>query len=176
MTFYDLLLKTESAKQEAAELGLKTFEFKELQPGEISKSYDPQKIVFVKGGHVNQNKKTVKFPCDVLLDPHGGFDTALLQVAKDNDVSVGISLHQFLYSQQLKRVGFMVSYRKLLKLCQKMGVKVLLVSGATNNFEVRPPEQLASMGVFLGLTPKQAKWSISQVPEYLISKKDGEKK
>lgn len=171
--YYDLLLKTVKAREKAEELGLKTFAFSDLQPKDRTKSYDPDKIVFVRGGTLEQNKKIVRSPCDVLLDATL-VDSSVVQVANDNDVAFGISLHQFLYSRGMKRARLFLYYQRLLKLYDKMDAKVLLVSGANNNFEVRPPKQLISMGVFLGQTKQQAKWSVTQVPEYLISKKVSE--
>lgn len=170
MSYYDLLAKTVKAREVAEQLGFKTYPFVDLQPNELDRAYDPEKVVFVRGGTLEQNKKIVRSPCDIILDALN-VDSSIVQVALDNDVTFGISLHQFLYSKRLKRIKLIKAYRRLIKLYVDMGARILLVSGATNNFEARPPMQLASLGVFLGLTKQQAKWSISKVPEYIISKK-----
>jgi RNase P/RNase MRP subunit p30 len=95
-------------------------------------------------------------------------DTAVLQIAKDNDVSIGIGLRQFLESHGLRRVRLLVNYRKLVRLCVKMRNRVVIVSDARDEFQARPPLQLEAFGVWLGLTHPQAKWSLSEVPEYIV--------
>lgn len=168
--YYDLLARTVKAREKTRELGFKTFPFIELEPSELARAYDRERIVFVREGTLEQNKKAVRSPCDVLLDALN-VDSSVVQVANDNQVAFGITLHQFLYSKKFKRAGLIAQYRKLFKLYQKMDARVLLVSGANNNFEARPPLQLASLGTFLGQTKQQAKWALSKVPAYLISKK-----
>ncbi|MCD6414390.1 MAG: hypothetical protein J7L23_02055 [Candidatus Diapherotrites archaeon] len=173
MVYYDLLAKTMKAREVAEELGFKTYPFVELQPEELDRAYDSTKVVFVRGGTLEQNKKIVRSPCDVILDATS-VDSAVVQVAIDNNVTFGISLHQFLYSKKLRRAKLIGFYTRLVKLYNNMGANIVLVSGATNNFEARPPEQLASLGMLLGQTKRQAKWSISKVPESIISRKKGD--
>lgn len=130
---------------------------------------------YKKGGPEETNKKAVRSRIQVLLDPLDSgkmtIDTATLQIAKDNDVTMGISFRQFLIASRFKRIRLLVAYRKLIQLCLRKKNRILLTSGAENETELRSPEQLIAFGVFLGLTRNQAKWSISKVPEYLEGKK-----
>ncbi|MCD4739867.1 hypothetical protein K8R43_01595 [archaeon] len=169
--YYDLLVRTSKARETAEELGISTCPHVELEPNQLTRSYEKNKIVFVRGGTLEQNKKTVRSPCDVLLDATR-IDPNVVQVAKDNNVTFGITLHQFLYTKQFKRASLIRSYFRLIKLYNKMNSSILLVSGANNNFEVRTPEQLASLGIFLGQTKRQARWSTSKIPENILSKKE----
>ena len=129
---------------------------------------------FRKGGTEEENRKAVRSRIPLLLDPMDSgkmtIDTASLQVAKDNDVTIGISFRQFLVAGRFKRIRLLVAYRKLIRLCLKKKNRVLLTSGAKSEMELRTPEQLIAFGVFLGLTRQQAKWSITKVPEYLEGK------
>lgn len=137
-----------------------------------AKGFSPAKPVrFVRGGTEEANRKAVRGNAALLLEPlEGGkmsIDSASLQVARDNDVTIGISFRQFLKAGKFKRIRLLVAYRKLVRLCMRMRARILLTSGAENEFELRSPEQLIAFGVFLGLTRQQAKWALSEVPEYL---------
>ena len=114
-------------------------------------------------------KQIVRTKGKILLNPpHGTIDTAVLQVAKDNDITIALSLRQFLEASRYKRAKMATWYRKLMKLALKKRCRILLVTDAKDWQQVRTPLQLASLGSYLGMTPQQAKWSISQVPEYLL--------
>ena len=130
---------------------------------------------FRKGGPEEENRKAVRSRIPVLLDPIDSgkmtIDTATLQVAKDRDVTIGITFRQFLMASRFRRIRLLVAYRKLIQLCLKKKNRILLASGAKSEMELRSPEQLIAFGVFLGLTRQQAKWSITKVPEYLEEKK-----
>ncbi len=138
----------------------------------FQKSVQPK---FIKGGSEEANRKAVRSRTQVLLDPLDSgkmtIDTASLQVAKDNDVTIGITFRQFLVASKFKRIRLIVAYRKLIQICLRKKNRILLSSGAENEWELRSPEQLIAFGVFLGLTRQQAKWSITKVPEYLEAKK-----
>jgi len=130
------------------------------------------KLNFVKGGSLEKNQKAVRSKIDVLLDPVSqkmSVDSAVVQIAKDNDITFGITLQQFLETRGFKRIRLIVNYRKVVAMCRKKKVRILLTTGAQEELDMRPPLQLASLGVLLGMTEQQAKWSISKVPEYLIA-------
>jgi len=132
------------------------------------------KVEFCKGGSLEQNRKIVRKKCDVLLNPVAigkqSVDSALLQIAKDNNVTIGISFRQFLECEGNRRAKLISIYQKLVALCLKKGNRILIVSGAETEMEKRQPMQLAALGMLLGLSASQAKWCISKVPEYLIKK------
>ena len=129
-------------------------------------------VKHTKGGTEELNKKIVRSRTRVLLDPMDSgkmaIDTASLQVARDNDIAIAVTFRQFLVASRFKRVRLLVAYRKLIQLCLKKKNRVILASGAENDFELRSPEQLIAFGVFLGLTRQQAKWAISKAPEYVM--------
>ena len=135
--------------------------------------FSPAKPVkYKKGGTEEDNKKIARSRVQVLLDPLDTgkmtIDTATLQVAKDNDIAVAITFRQFLVAGKFKRIRLLVAYRKLIQICLKKKNRIILATGAENDFESRSPEQLIAFGVFLGLTRPQAKWAISKAPEYVL--------
>ncbi len=135
--------------------------------------FSPAKPVkSTKGGTEEANKKIARSRTQVLLDPMDSgkmtIDTATLQVAKDNDIAIAVTFRQFLNASKFKRIRLIVAYRKLIQLCLKKKNRIILASGAEDEFELRSPEQLIAFGVFLGLTRQQAKWAISKAPEYVM--------
>ncbi len=144
-----------------------------FRPAEGFSSCKPARCA--EGGTEEANRKAVRSRVPVLLDPLNGgkmaIDTATLQVAKDNDVTIGITFRQFLAAGRSKRIRLLVAYRKLVQLCLKKGNRILLSSGARDEMGLRTPQQLVAFGVFLGLSRQQAKWAISKVPEYLEGRK-----
>ncbi len=177
MDFYDLLTTSEKARKLLPELGFqKSVKSVEIKPKELDSAYQPDAIVFCSGKTEKENKKIARAPVDVLLDPvvhyRRTIDTALMQIAKDNEVAIGISLQNVLGTKKFRKAGLLKQYRLLVKLCQKVGTRIVLTSGAGNEFQVRSPEQLIAFGKTLGLTRDQAKWSLSKIPKALIERKE----
>ncbi|MBN3037292.1 MAG: hypothetical protein JW834_02510 [Candidatus Diapherotrites archaeon] len=129
-------------------------------------------VCFVRGGSLELNRLVVRSKAHVLLDPIAdgkmSVDSAVVQVAKDNGVAFGISLAQFLRVSRSRRAHLINAYRRLVQLCTRMGARIVLVSDARDAFGIRSPVQLVSLGVLLGLSVNQAKWSVSEVPAYLL--------
>ena len=115
------------------------------------------------GGTLEENRKIVRRR-KTLVNPLSkgilSVDTALLTIAKKNNVAIGITLDQF----NKQRIRLLSNYMLLVKLCKRKGVRLFLSSGKTP----RTTEELIAFGEMLGMTEKQAKWSISKVPEYLL--------
>ncbi|MCD6522321.1 MAG: hypothetical protein J7K68_01110 [Candidatus Diapherotrites archaeon] len=131
-------------------------------------------ITIVKGGTLDVNRKIVRSNCDVLLDPVGQkmeVDTAILRIAKERGITMGISLSQFFGTRGMRRIRMLHNYMNFIRLCNKIGSRVVLTTNASDISEQRQPIHLISFGVMLGMTKQQAKWSISMVPEYLVRRK-----
>ena len=119
-----------------------------------------------KGGTLELNRKAVRTPTDVLLDPVSAqdkaFDTAVAQLAKDNNISVAFSLRSVLETRGLDRVRILRNIVFAVKICMKMRVNTMIVSGATDSYGLRDPQLLIAFGQLIGLTKAQAEWSISE--------------
>jgi len=62
----------------------------------------------------------------------------------------------------LERVGLIRNLKFVIELCKKKNTEIVLISGANDVYGMRTPQDLASVGVMLGLTKPQALWSVSQ--------------
>ena len=94
-------------------------------------------------------------------------DAGLLQTCKDRDVSIAISFSGLLSLGPRARAGWLVQCRKLVQLCKRKKNRVVIVSGATNAYEVRTPLQLEAFARVLGFSSPQAKWALTRAPEYI---------
>lgn len=120
----------------------------------------------VKGGSLARNQKAVRSKIDILLDPTSSrgleFDSAVAQVAHDNDITIAFSLASILDSKGLDRITLLRNIKFVIQLCKKKGAEVALVTGARDVYGVRDPLDLVSLGIMLGLTRPQAVWSVSE--------------
>lgn len=129
--------------------------------------FTDREIKIVRGGTLSKNRKIVRTKgIHVLLDPTTPkkleFDSAVAQVAHDKDIAVGISLASLLETSGLDRVGLIRNLKFVIELCKKKNTEIVLISGANDVYGMRTPQDLASVGVMLGLTKPQALWSVSQ--------------
>lgn len=157
--FYDLFVLNKDCVAFGEKLGYKKVCFNELK--------------IERGGSLRLNQALVrKKGVRILLDPvtprAKEFDTATAQVAKDNGIAIGISLKQILDASGPDRVRLLKNLFHLVKICKKMKNDIVIVSGATNIYEMRAPKELASIGVLLGLTEMQALWAVSEEAKAIL--------
>lgn len=149
---------------------------KVVEHTDIDKAYSKEDLVFVRSSNsLDKNKKIIRLPVDGIIDPFfpkaKSFDTGMLNIARDNNIVIVITLTKFLEARGVERARLVVNGRRLVNLANKSGVSVLLTTGAMNRFQLRVPLQLISLGVILGMTPNRAKWSLSKIPESLARRK-----
>ena len=122
------------------------------------------------GGILEKNRKAVRQKNTILLDPvlrDKAFDTAVAQIAKDNNVTIAFSFNSLLRQNGLDRVRTLKNIQEAVKICQKMKNNILICSAASDKWEQRDPQVLTGFGTILGLTLPQAKWSLSEAYEDL---------
>ena len=126
----------------------------------------------VVGGTLEKNRRAVRSKnTKVLLDPASEsreFDTAVAQIAKDNDVVIAFSISSLLGKRGMDRIRLLKNMQTAVEYCKKAGNQIMIISGARNKYEMRNPKTLVAFGLLLGLTKPQAIWAISDVYEGLI--------
>jgi RNase P/RNase MRP subunit p30 len=132
----------------------------------FEKVFTASQLRIRKGGTLELNRKAVRTPTDVLLDPVSAqdkaFDTAVAQLAKDNGISVAFSVRSVLEVRGLDRVRLLRNIVFAARICMKMRVNTMIVSGAADSYGLRDPELLMAFGQLIGLTKSQSEWSISE--------------
>jgi len=95
-----------------------------------------------------------------------GLNQVLCKLAKKNNVGIGFNFNDVLNSDDRKNIlGKMMQN---VRLCRKFKVKMVLISGAQDEMEMRAPKDLISFGVTIGMTPGEAKKSLGFSKEKII--------
>jgi len=133
------------------------------------------KFKIISGGSHKQNQEALRKKIDILMDPvihdKRNFDPGMAQIAKQKNITIAISLKSILEKSRVERINYLRNIQNMLKLCQRVGVNVIIISDAKNIYHMRNPEQLASIGCFFGLTKSKQIWCVSSAYEGLISQK-----
>lgn len=155
-------------------LGLKARNVKELKNlARIRKEFD---ILLAKGGDLSLNRAAVETPeVDILAHPElgrtdSGFDSVLAKLATKNNVAIEINFREILVSSGRTRSMILSHMRENIKLAKKYRTPIILSSGAISNFEMRDPYCLISMATQLGLELRDAKLSLSKIPQQIIKR------
>ncbi len=174
--FYDALVLDKACVEFGKTLGYHKVLFDEIAYSEPKNAGDIKivrgKLNFVRGGELALNQAIVrKKGVNVLLDPIGlrsEFDTAVGQIAKDHGIFIGISLRNIIETKHAHRPRLLSNLSSMVGICKKMRNDMIIVSGARNVYEMRAPEDLASIGPLMGLTRAQSLWAISENPAALL--------
>lgn len=117
-----------------------------------------------KGGALELNRKAVR-TARILLDPVSpqdkAFDTAVAQIAKDNDVAIAFSVKSVIDAKGLDKVRILRNICFAVEICKKMKNNVMIVSNASDKFDSKDAVVLMAFGQLIGLSKTQAQWSIS---------------
>jgi len=130
--------------------------------------------LLVKGGDLGLNRKSVETPeVDILLHPEferrdSGFNHIMAKLAKENNVAIEVNFREILLSSKNTRSHIIHNISENVKLCKKFHVPIIICSGAVSHLQMKDPKVLISMGTLLGLELKEAKISVSEIPENII--------
>ncbi|RLG21111.1 hypothetical protein DRN74_03695 [Candidatus Micrarchaeota archaeon] len=153
-------------------LGFSRLLFNELSRDKISKT----KINIISPKSPEESKRQLRNKMiDIILDPfdkRGLFiDSAFLNIAKQKQISIGISFSKFLRADENSRIRLLHNMRRLTALVSKLKGDLVLMSLAAEIYEMRSPEQLILFGEMLGLSRAQATWCITESPKGIIRRK-----
>jgi len=162
------------------EIGIETylgFEARDLKELRVltnkRRSFD---ILLVRGGDLELNRAACETPeVDILTHPEyqrndPGLDHVCMKFAAKNKVAIEMNFREILISNKATRAKIMYNIKHNIEVAKKYHAPVILCSGAISHWELRSPECLISMATQLGLELKDAKKSISEVPENIIKR------
>ena len=127
-------------------------------------------IIF-KSRDSKENREVLKIKGITLISNPDNLDSVCFDLAKENSIGFEINLQDFIINQRYKRVKTLETYRELIKAYKKFLFPIVLTSGARNPNEVKTPLTIVSFGCILGMDIREAKGSITTVPEMLVNKK-----
>jgi len=155
-------------------LGFEARNLKELNVlAKKRKSFD---ILLVRGGDLELNRTACETPeVDILTHPEyqrtdSGLDHVCMKFAAKNKVAIEMNFREILISNKATRAKVLSNISHNIKLAKKYHGPIILCSGAINHFEIKDPYCLISMGCHLGLSLKEAKESVSRIPQRIINR------
>lgn len=115
-------------------------------------------------GNVEINRKLIESKkIRILVSPHigakkdflnfrnSGLDDVICRLAKRNKVSIAFSFGEVLNCDGEKRVNILARMRQNVKLCNKYKVNMIIISLASEPYELRGQETFFSFGRVLGI-------------------------
>src|SRR3989338_7564206 len=130
-------------------------------------------FIAVLGGSANLNKFAVSSNfVDFLIAPAGygknEFDTAIAQIASDNQKPIAIPFAQFLNCSGFQRSMLFKNYFFVVKIMKKFRLNALFFSGAKKESELRAPQDFASFANLLGFSKEQGERFIGRYAETIM--------
>lgn len=98
---------------------------------------------------------------DLLHYRNSGLNQVLCKLANQEDVMIGFSFSSILNSDKIQKTQIMGRMQQNIKLCRKYKVRTVIASFAKDPYEMRSPHDLTSLGIVLGMHPKEAKDSLT---------------
>ncbi|MBI2545214.1 MAG: PHP domain-containing protein [Candidatus Aenigmarchaeota archaeon] len=131
-------------------------------------------ILLVQGGDLKLNRTACETPeVDILTHPEmgrtdSGLNHVLMKIAAKNNVAIEINFREILLTTRKTRNHVMRNISQNVKLAKKFHTQLILCSGGVNHFELKDPQIMMSVGNQLGLNIKEAKDSISTLPDRIV--------
>lgn len=132
-------------------------------------------ILLAQGGELKMNRAAVETPeVDILTHPSferndSGLNHVLMKLAKENNVAIEINFREVLINERKSRSKTIQKMIENVNLAKKIGVPLIICSGALSHWELRDPLELSSFMIELGLKTNEAVGCISKIPEKIIS-------
>ena len=153
-----LMEKTEAIENFAKYLGYDKIFFEE----------DFKKLSIAFGSTIDKNRILIeKKIINLLINPHldskkdrlnervTGLNQVLLKLAKQNHISIGLTLDQFSSRESLGRIT------SIIKLCRKYKVNLYVFSLAKSKYQLKSVSDIISLLKISGFTPGEAKLALT---------------
>lgn len=144
----------------------------------VRRSFD---ILLVHGGNLDLNRKAVETTeVDVLTHPElerndSGLNDVLLRLAAKNKVAIEINFREVLNASKGTRAKILKNISQNVSLARKTKAPVVVCSGAVSHYEMKDPLVLSSFANYVGMEMKNAKDSLSRIPEALLKESKSRK-
>ncbi|MBS3095271.1 hypothetical protein J4231_01180 [Candidatus Woesearchaeota archaeon] len=151
---------------------------------ELEKKINKSKnnLIIVRGGILNRailEKKKVDILTstenidkqDSLHYRNSGLNHVLCKIAYKNNIAIAFNFNDLLKAKGIERSILIGRMSQNVRLCRKYKLITVLASFATAKLELKNTYDLKSFGILLGMTPKEAKESLSNINTILEEKK-----
>lgn len=128
-------------------------------------------VLLVHGGDLEVNRIAVETPeVDILTHPElnrndSGLNDVLLRLAAKNKVAIEINFREVASASKNTRAKILKNISQNIRLAKKIKAPIVVCSGAVSHYELKDPQVLVSFANYLGLDMRDAKDSLSKIPE-----------
>lgn len=148
------------------------------KPKQVTKAKKQTDLVLVKSSKndryvLEKTKADILFGLELYPRPdsmhhrNSGLNQVLCKLANKNRIMIAIPFSMILKSKDILRTRIMGRISQNIKLCRKYKVDMIIASFAQEPFHMRAAKDLESLGVVLGMHPKQAKEATKKLTERL---------
>ena len=131
-------------------------------------------VLLVRGGDLRLNREAVETPeVDILTHPEYerqdcGMNHVMMKAASKNNVAIEINFREIIVSGKKTRSMVLKYMTQNIRLAKKYKTPIIACSGALTHWDMSDPNCLISFVNVMGLDLKDAKETISKVPEKII--------
>ena len=133
-------------------------------------------VVAVAGGDYDVNRAACEDSrVDLLAHPEfnrrdNGLDEACLNAASKNNVAIEINFRELLGTYRKSRAIMLEKIGTNVRLCQELGVKMAVSSGAQSVWEMRDPRELVSIANILGMELAASFATVADIPSWIVER------
>ncbi len=102
---------------------------------------------------------------DFMKWKNSGLNHVLCRLAAQNNIKIGISFSAIKHLESKERSLRLSRIMQNIILCRKYSTKIVLASFAESESDLLSPYELRSLGIVMGMTPKQANESLENAKE-----------
>lgn len=146
----------------------------------INKTKDLKIVIGSKNNRTLVEMKNI----DILLSPekgvkkdhlhyrNSGLNQVICKLAKKRDIAIGFNFNDILITKGRERAQIIGRMMQNIRLCRKYKLRMVLGSFAKNKWQMRARNDLMSLGIVMGMHPKEAKNSLEMIGKIIKEKKD----
>ncbi len=137
----------------------------------IVRKSEKMDVVIFKGRSSKENREVLKIKEISFISNPENLDSVCFNLSRDNSIGFELNIQDFINTSRYKRVKKLELYREILKAYKKFLFPIIITSGARTQDEIKTPLTLVSFGCILGMDIREAKGSITTVPEMILNKR-----
>jgi len=107
---------------------------------------------------------------DFMKQKNSGIDETIARFCSERGIAIEVSLSSILNCHGKQRSDRIGRIRQNITLAKKMGVPLIMTSGATDRWDLRSPGDMECIGRVLGMAPAESRSAITHNPMDIIKK------
>jgi len=125
-------------------------------------------LIFTRGGSVKKNRKIIENKnVQILSNPYPVNET-VARLASKNNIAFEICVRNIIKVKGFQRSTILKNLKNTVSFAKKFKTKIVITSGARDEFEIKKPRTLIAFGKILGMEYWESKASIYDIPKKIL--------